>query len=234
MTRPSLSIVIPAYNEAKRINPLLSGLIEQDIEYIFICDGTDNTYDIIQEYARDHIQLNIRCFSYEKRLGKGGGVYTGFRKSSAPVIGFMDADNSTPVSELVRLHSLMGEHDGVIGSRHMPGQVLQRKQSIFRRIQSRAFNGFIRMIFGLPFHDTQCGAKIFRKEVVDAILPRLQSKGFEFDVELLWNCIRSGYSLIEIPVIWNDTLDSRLRMTDTVSMLFTLIRIRTDTLPHDP
>jgi hypothetical protein len=138
------------------------------------------------------------------------------------------------MSELIRLCSLIGEHDGIIGSRHLPGQVLQRKQPIMRRIQSRAFNGIIRLMFGLPFHDTQCGAKVFRKEALDTVLPSLHSRGFEFDVELLWHLNKRGYSLIEVPVVWNDTLDSRLRIRDTFSMLITLLRIRTNTLSYDP
>lgn len=81
-------------------------------------------------------------------------------------------------------------------------------------------------MFDLPFYDTQCGAKIFRKEAIDAVLPLLHSKGFEFDVELLWHLSKNGYSLIEVPVIWNDTKDSRLRISDTISMFITLLRIR--------
>lgn len=88
-------------------------------------------------------------------------------------------------------------------------------------------------MFGLPFYDTQCGAKIFRKEAIDAVLPEIRSKGFEFDVELLWRLKRKGYSIVEVPVIWNDTLDSRLCLHDTLSMITTLIRIRTNTLPSD-
>jgi hypothetical protein len=142
----------------------------------------------------------------------------------------MDADNSTPIAELIRLSRLIRDHDGVIGSRHLPGQVLLRKQPLSRRIQSRIFNTIIRVMFGLTFYDTQCGAKVFRKEALDAVLPDLHAKGFEFDVELLWHLSKKGYSLIEVPVIWNDTQDSRLRFADTVSMLITLLRIRTKTL----
>lgn len=233
MKQPSVSIVIPAYNESTRLNPLLLGLSDPDIEYIFVCDGSDNTADLIHDFSENHPDLNIQCLTFPGRLGKGGGVYAGFRSASAPLVGFMDADNSTPVSELIRLSTLIGQHDGIIGSRHLPGQVLQRKQPLFRRIQSRAFNSIIRLMFGLPFHDTQCGAKVFLKEALDAVLPSLHCNGFEFDVELLWHLKKRGYLLIEVPVIWNDTLDSRLRMHDTVSMLVTLLRIRTNTLPYD-
>ena len=178
--------------------------------------------------------MNIECLIFPHRLGKGGGVHAGFRSAKSHLVGFMDADNSTPVSELIRLCTLIGDYDGIIGSRHLPGQVLQRKQPLFRRIQSRAFNGIIRLMFGLPFHDTQCGAKVFRKDALDSVLPDLRSQGFEFDVELLWHLKKRGFSLLEVPVLWNDTLDSRLRLNDTISMLITLFRIRTNTLPYDP
>jgi dolichol-phosphate mannosyltransferase len=226
MNHPSVSIVIPAYNESGRIRPLLSELTDSDLEFIFVCDGTDDTADIIQDYKKNHPDMTIKCLTFPHRLGKGGGVRAGFTVASGSLVGLMDADNSTKVSELVRLSRRIGDHDGVIGSRHLPGQVLQRKQPLFRRIQSRIFNGLIRLLFGLPFYDTQCGAKIFKKEALDAVLPHLRSTGFEFDVELLWQLSRKGYSLIEVPVIWNDTLDSRLRLSDTLSMLVTLFRIR--------
>ncbi|WP_373839810.1 dolichyl-phosphate beta-glucosyltransferase [Methanospirillum sp.] len=226
MNHPPVSIVIPAYNESARIQPLLNELKEPDIEFIFVCDGTDNTVEIILNYKKNQPDLKIRCLTFSHRLGKGGGVQAGFAVASAPLVGFMDADNSTTVHEMVRISHLIGDHDGVIGSRHLPGQIIQRKQPFYRRIQSRLFNSVIRLMFGLPFYDTQCGAKIFRKEAIDAVLPLLHSKGFEFDVELLWHLSKNGYSLIEVPVIWNDTKDSRLRISDTISMFITLIRIR--------
>jgi glycosyltransferase involved in cell wall biosynthesis len=235
MNNPSVSIVIPAYNESTRIRPLLSEISElcelrepdsPAIEFIFVCDGTDNTADIIRDYKKNNQDLMIRCLDFPRRLGKGGGVKAGFAVASTPLVGFMDADNSASVSEMVRISHLIGEHDGVIGSRHLPGQVLQRKQPLLRRVQSRIFNGIIRLLFGLSFYDTQCGAKVFRKDALDAVLPGLRSTGFEFDVELLWHLSKSGYSLIEVPVIWNDTLDSRLRLSDTFSMLASLFRIR--------
>ena len=124
---------------------------------------------------------------------KGGGF--GQFVASGPLVGFMDADNSTKVSELVRLSRRIGDHDGVIGSRHLPGQVLQRKQPLFRRIQSRIFNGLIRLLFGLPFYDTQCGAKIFKKEALDAVLHIFA----QLDLNLMWNysACQEGYSQLK-------------------------------------
>jgi glycosyltransferase involved in cell wall biosynthesis len=226
MNKLYLSIIIPAYNETNRIRPLLKSLTSPNIEFIFVCDGIDKTASIINNFSSNNEKLNIRCLTFSHRLGKGGGVHAGFAVASAPLVGFMDADNSTTVHEMVRISHLIGDHDGVIGSRHLPGQIIQRKQPVYRRIQSRLFNSVIRLMFGLPFYDTQCGAKIFRREAIDAVLPLLHSKGFEFDVELLWHLSKNGYSLIEVPVIWNDTKDSRLRISDTISMFITLLRIR--------
>ena len=233
MKYPLLSIVIPAFDEANRIFPLLNEINDSDIEYIFICDGTDNTPDIIRKYATENSYLNITCYTFPTRLGKGGGIYTGFTKASAPIIGFVDADNSTPITEITRLFHLLDQHDGIIGSRHLPGQVIHRRQPLARRIQSRIFNAIIRLMFGLPFHDTQCGAKLFRKEAIDAVLPHLRSRGFEFDVEFLWQLKKKGYSVIEAPVIWNDTGDSRLRMRDSLSMFYNLLLIRMNASSYD-
>lgn len=226
MSDPFLSIVIPAYNEANRIMPLLSELSDPGVEYILVCDGDDETPEIIQKYSTKHPELTLRILVFPDRLGKGGGVHAGFLQASAPLVGFMDADNSTPVFEIIRLCTIIGEYDGVIGSRHLPGQVLMRKQSVARRMQSRVFNGIIRLLFGLSFYDTQCGAKVFRKKALDTVLPSLRAKGFEFDVELLWRLKTTGFFVTEVPVIWNDTEDSRLRLSDTFSMFLTLFRIR--------
>ena len=232
MNNPSVSIVIPAYNESTRIRPLLSEISElcelrepgtPVIEFIFVCDGTDNTGDIIRDYKKNYQYLMIRCLDFPRRLGKGGGVrrvavHPHHLSGSWMLI-------ICSVSEMVRI-SHLSENMTVYCSRHLPGQVLQRKQPLLRRVQSRIFNGIIRLLFGLSFYDTQCGAKVFRKDALDAVLPGLRSTGFEFDVELLWHLSKSGYSLIEVPVIWNDTLDSRLRLSDTFSMLASLFRIR--------
>ena len=220
------SIVIPAYNEEKRIGSLISGLTDPDAEFIFVCDGTDRTGEMILDFAARNPSLHIQCMSYENRLGQGGGVYEGFRAATAPLVGFLDADNSTVYAEMQRLLSAADGHDGVIGSRHMPGSVITIRQPLMRRFQSRVFNGIIRLLFGLRFHDTQCGAKVFRREALQQVLPRLRARGFEFDVELLWHLNREGYDIIEFPVIWNDTGDSRLQRSDALSMFLTLLRLR--------
>lgn len=227
------SIIIPAYNEEKRIGRLLNGLSDLQAELIFVCDGTDQTPSVVQEFSKNHPEMNVRCLTYTRRLGKGGGVYEGFRAATSPLIGFMDADNSTGYGEMIRLISLMNGYAGVIGSRHMPGSTIEIHQPFSRRLQSRMFNLIIRILFGLQFYDTQCGAKVFRKDAIDAILPDLCARGFEFDVELLWHMRRSGFQVCEVPVIWNDAGDSRLQTSDAFSMFFTLFRLRMGILSHE-
>jgi dolichol-phosphate mannosyltransferase len=220
------SIVIPAYNEEKRIGQLLQSLSDPQAEFIFVCDGTDRTPEVIEKFSREHPDLTVRCLTYTQRLGKGGGVYEGFRAATTPLIGFMDADNSTEYSEMIRLIDLIGDYGGIIGSRHMPDSTVEIHQPLSRRFQSRLFNHIIRLLFGLQFYDTQCGAKVFRKDAIDRILPDLHARGFEFDVELLWHLRRAGLQILEVPVVWNDAGDSRLQTSDAFSMLFTLLRLR--------
>jgi glycosyltransferase involved in cell wall biosynthesis len=221
------SIIIPAYNEENRISRLLVPLTDVQAEFIFVCDGNDKTPEVIDNFKKEHPLMTIRCLTgYPQRLGKGGGVYEGFRAATSPVVGFMDADNSTTYHEMMRLLTLLDGHDGIIGSRYMPGSFIETRQPLARRFQSRVFNHIIRILFGLRYYDTQCGAKFFRRETLLRILPGLRAKGFEFDVELLWHMKRNGYDIVEVPVIWNDTGDSRLQTSDAFSMFVTLLRLR--------
>jgi dolichol-phosphate mannosyltransferase len=220
------SIIIPAYNEEKRISHLLSSLSDTNAEFIFVCDGNDGTNELLSAYAEAHPDLTIRVLSYARRLGKGGGVREGFRAATCPIVAFMDADNSTEYSEIRRLVGLLGNNDGVIGSRHLSDSSIRVHQPWRRRLQSRGFNLLIRLLFGLFYTDTQCGAKVFAKQSIDQILPLLRTCGFEFDVEILWRLQKAGRHIIEVPVVWNDTQDSRLRTSDTFSMFKSLVLLR--------
>lgn len=220
------SIVIPAYNEEKRIGHLLSDLIDPDAEFIFVCDGTDKTPEVIQSFASRNPGIHVRCLTFDHRLGKGGGVYEGFRVATSPLVGFMDADNSTVYADIKRLISDIDGHDGIIGSRYMPGAFIETHQPLMRRLQSRIFNLIIRGLFGLRFCDTQCGAKIFAQDALKSVMPDLRARGFEFDVELLWKLKQQGMDIVEHPVTWNNTGDSRLQTSDAFSMFLTLLRLR--------
>lgn len=220
------SLVIPAYNEEHRIRQLFDRISRSDGELIVVCDGNDRTADVVEAVAGSRPDLIIRCLHFPHRLGKGGGVIAGLKAARAPLVGFFDADGSTSVTEMERLFSHLDRYDGAIGSRWVGGSVVTIKQGLLRQLESRGFNLIIRILFGLTYHDTQCGAKVFTRRAIDAVLPALQSTGFEFDVELLWRLKKAGFVIGEFPIAWQNTGDSRVRGTDMIRMLVGLLKIR--------
>jgi dolichol-phosphate mannosyltransferase len=223
---PPRSLVIPAYNEENRISLFFDSIVGFDGELIVVCDGTDRTAEIVDTITSRRTDLAIRCLRFDHRLGKGGGVIAGLKEAKAPLVGYVDADGSTSMEEMLRLFSSLSAADGAIGSRWVDGSTLTVKQGFLRQIESRGFNLLIRLLFGLSFHDTQCGAKVFTKEAVDAVLPRMVSRGFEFDVELLWRLRTAGFRVVEVPIEWQNKGDSRVQKRDMLRMLAGLFRIR--------
>jgi dolichol-phosphate mannosyltransferase len=228
MTTPgvSLSLVIPAYNEENRIQLLFDEITVFDGELIVVCDGTDRTADCVRLIAAGRQDLMIRCLEFDHRLGKGGGVIEGLKVAQTPLVGYFDADGSTSVGEMQRLFSQLSHSDGAIGSRWVSGSMLRVRQGILRRMESRVFNLLIRLLFGLTFNDTQCGAKVFKKSAIDTVLPQMTSRGFEFDVELLWRLQQAGYLVTEVPIVWQNKGDSRVQKRDMIRMLKGLFAIR--------
>jgi len=226
VSRTDCTLVIPAYNEEQRIQDLLGDLAAFPGELIFVCDGTDATPAAIGAFAGAHPALRIRCLTYPDRLGKGGGVIAGMKAARTRYVGYMDADNSTSLAEMERLFDRLTAVDGAIGSRWVPGSVLPVRQGFRRRVESRLFNLLVRLLFGLDYQDTQCGAKAFRREALDAVLPSIRSTGFEFDVELLWRLQRCGCRVEEVPITWENREESKVATTDAKAMLSGMIRLR--------
>jgi len=220
------SLVIPAYNEEHRIAPLFGTITGFSGELIVVCDGTDRTAEVVEGIALHRPDLTIRCLRFDHRLGKGGGVIEGLKAARAPLVGFFDADGSTGIGEILRLFSATAAADGAIGSRWVDGSKLTVRQGLLRRLESRGFNLLIRVLFGLSYNDTQCGAKVFKKNAIDAVLPAMVSRGFEFDVELLWRLKNAGYSVIEVPIEWQNKGDSRVEKRDMIRMLWGLLKVR--------
>ncbi|MDO9550207.1 MAG: glycosyltransferase, partial [Methanoregula sp.] len=189
-------------------------------------DGTDRTAECVSRIANGRQDLTIRCLVFDHRLGKGGGVIEGLKAARAPFVGYFDADGSTSIDEMQRLFTHLSDADGAIGSRWVPGSTLRVRQGFLRRMESRAFNLLIRLLFGLTYNDTQCGAKVFSKSAIESILPHMKSRGFEFDVELLWRMKRAGYRVTEVPIVWQNTGDSRVQKRDMIRMLRGLFAIR--------
>jgi dolichol-phosphate mannosyltransferase len=226
MGQPGCTLVIPAYNEESRIGTLLSGLTCPQFEYIFICDGDDNTASEILKWSALHPDISLRCIEHPTRIGKGGAVCEGLTLAKTRFAGYMDADGSASCNQMLQLFKELDGNDGIIGSRWIAGAKITRSQGILRRLESRAFNLAIKVLFHLPYKDTQCGAKVFRKDALDSVLPEIVSKGFEFDVELLWRLRGKGFFISEYPIEWNNRGDSRVKGPDAFSMLYNLVKLR--------
>jgi dolichol-phosphate mannosyltransferase len=226
-------ILIPAYNEEHRIGRILSQIPGSGGLYLVICDGSDATPAIVREFAAAHPGTDLQCLTYSRRLGKGGAVREGFSHATTPSVGFMDADASTSVAQMVSLFAALDGADCVIGSRWLPGSIVPERQGIARRFESRGFNLLIRLLFGLSLTDTQCGAKVFKKSAVDAVVGDMVSSGFEFDVELLWRLSQKGYVIKEVPITWQNQGGSQVRGMDVFRMLRSLVSLRFFGGPQD-
>jgi glycosyltransferase involved in cell wall biosynthesis len=220
------SIIIPAYNEEQRIGQLLSQIPCSGGHYLVICDGSDDTVGIVREFAAAHPEIDLRCLTYSHRLGKGGAVREGFLSTTTPSVGFMDADASTSVAQMVSLFAVLDGADCVIGSRWLPDSIVPERQGFARRFESRGLNLLIRLLFGLSLTDTQCGAKVFKKTAIDAVIGEMASSGFEFDVELLWRLSMKGYVIKECPITWQNESGSRVKGMDIFRMLRNLVSLR--------
>lgn len=220
------SLVIPAYNEAQRIGELLDQLRDFAGEVIFVCDGTDATGDVIDSFEVSHPGVRFHCIHAKHRLGKGGAVLAGMQSAAGSYVGYMDADGSTPLDQMRLLYAALETCDGAIGSRWVEGSVLIRPQGWMRRMESRAFNLLVRILFSLNYHDTQCGAKAFRCSAVQEVAQTVRISGFAFDVELLWRMRQRGYTIHEVPIEWRNNESSKVDGSDALKMLASLVRIR--------
>jgi glycosyltransferase involved in cell wall biosynthesis len=186
-------------------------------------DCRDRTARIVGEHGED--DRRVECVAYPK-LGKGGVIAETFRRADADLVAFVDADGATPPQELLRLAEAAERADGAIASRRHPAAVLPARRPVTRQVTSAGFSFAVRRLMGLPYADTQCGAKVLRREVIDAVLPRLQVSDLLFDVDLLAAARECGFHIVEVPTIWIDQDGSRVRpVADTRRMGGSLLRL---------
>lgn len=207
-----LDIVIPAHNEERRIERTLRSyrrvLDDPGVRFLVALDQcTDRTCEIVERHAeRDG---RVRLFEYPK-LGKGGVIIATFDRSDADLVGFVDADCATPPRELLRLAEVAARTGGAIASRRHAASVLPVRRPLRRRIASAGFSGGVRALMRLPYADTQCGAKVLRRDLAHAALPHLTARGLLFDVDLLLAVRDLGVELTEVPTVWVDRDGSRV------------------------
>lgn len=215
---PYLSVILPAYNEAKSIERTLSAvrafLDAQSYTYevIVAADGDDNTPEIVHEIGRGWPPLQLSA-EYG-RHGKGHGLRRGMALAQGEVIGFLDADYKTPIDELTKMLPWLGNgYDVVVGSRGMADSRVGRKQRWYRQVGSRGFGLVMHAVVGLHhIHDTQCGFKFFTRLAAREIFRRARIDGYMCDVEILWLAERLGFAVREVGISWNDDGDSRLEL----------------------
>ncbi len=234
MSDPFLSIVIPAYNEALRIEGSLDRihayLAEKPFsaEVIVVDDGsTDRTPALLARAAREWPQL--RLLRNERNRGKGYSVRRGVLEARGTYVLFTDADLSAPIEETDRLLEALETSgaEAAVGSRALNRQLIGVHQPAIREWSGKLFNVLVRAATGLPIHDTQCGFKIFRCKATRRSFELQRASGFGFDPELLFLIRRSGSRILEIPVRWNNDRATKVRLLiDPLRMLWELVALR--------
>ena len=225
----SLSIIIPAYNEAARLGKTLRAVVDYlsqqrpDAEVIVVDDGSaDETAEIARKSFQNSGDLRTSVISYKSNLGKGRAVRLGLLAARGDVALFSDADLSTPITEERKLVEpiVNGEYDVTFGSRALDRKLIGVHQSWRREQGGRIFNLCVRLATGMPFWDTQCGFKAFRMSTCRPLIEAATIDRFGFDVELLYLAFRAGLNLKEIPVRWDHNEGSKITLfTDSFKML---------------
>ena len=237
MASPQLSIVIPAYNESARIELTLDRVMAcvakqgWDAEVLVVDDGsTDATPKIVQAWMERHPGLHL--IQNEGNRGKGYSVRNGLLQAEGEVVMFTDADLSAPMEEAeLLLAAIRDGADVAIGSRWMDKTRQTIHQPLYRKFFGRCFNWVTRVVMGLPFKDTQCGFKAFKRPVAQVIFRLQRIERWGFDPEILFIARKLGYNIREVPVTWGH--DERSRMSylrDGMKMLEEMATIRANSL----
>ena len=230
----SISIVIAAYNEERRIIPSLFKIKEycnkQGIDYeIFVVDdgSTDSTHKIAKDLIKDIPCLKV--ISYVANKGKGYALRQGVLASRGDVILVTDADLSTPIEELSKLLPLIHNHkcDVAIGSRALALSEIIKKQPWWRQSMGRFFNKLVKTLILEDFSDTQCGFKLFRGDIARSLFKEAKINRFAYDVEILAIARKKGRTILEVPIRWINSPESKVNpVQDSLQMFRDLLKIR--------
>ncbi len=229
----NLSVIVPAYNEQDRLGPQLGSVLDYldknfpNYELIIVDDGSkDQTAKSVAEAIKT--EKRSKLISYSPNRGKGFAVRTGVLASHGENVLFMDADLSTPLSEIPRILELLENADIVIGSRGRENDKVTKKAPLFRQLASRIFDQIKYLLVGLRrFKDTQCGFKAFKGDVARNLFSKCQIDRFMFDAEVLYLAEKSNLKILEMPVSWADMPGSTVRFWEGIYYMFRdLWRIR--------
>ena len=231
-SNPALSIIIPSYNEELRLPPSL-GLIAdyinksgRDTEVLVVDDGSTDQTAAVAETFRARIP-QLRVVPNGENRGKGYSVRHGMTEARGDIVLFTDADLSAPIEEADKLIAAMETYDVAIGSRALDRNLITAHESGFREFAGIIFNKIVRAVLWLPFVDTQCGFKAFRRERCKIIFEQQRIERFGFDPELLYLARHHGLKSVEIPVRWAHSPATKVNMLrDSVRMFLDVFTIR--------
>ncbi len=235
--RPHLSVVIPAYNEAARIRASLASLAEylpaisDPCEVLIVDDGSrDETATAVEAFgqALPRGGITVRLLRNGQNRGKGYSIKHGVLMATGEFLLLTDADLSTPIEELPRLlRPVVLEGYGIaFGSRGLPESRVEKHQPAWRELMGRCFNRLVRAITGLPFHDTQCGFKVMRRQEILPLFRAARVERFAYDVEILYLARKAGIRALEVPVIWRNSSGSKVNpLVDSLGMLKDIVRV---------
>ena len=233
-----LSIVIPAYNEEKRIGKTLKEYVsffekagkEKKLDYqilVVINNTTDRTEQVVKQHQRKYKRIKYLNL---KQGGKGFAIIQGFKYSfnkNFDLIGFVDADLATSPKEYWKLVEKIKGYDGAIADRYLPGAVIIPKFSFRRLIVSRVFNLLVRSLFFINCLDTQCGAKLFKKEAVRELIKEITITQWAFDIDLLYTAKLKHFRIVSVPIIWREMSGGSLNILKaSIEMFFAIVQLR--------
>lgn len=229
---PKLTIIVPSYNEELRLPPSLESIAlylrtsNWPTEVIVVNDGSiDHTAEVAASFA-DRI-ANLRVVENGENRGKGFSVRHGMREAKGEIVLFTDADLSAPIEEADKLIKALEQYDVAIGSRAMNRNLIEVHESAFREFAGIVFNWIVRAVLLLPFVDTQCGFKAFRRERCRIIFEQQRIERFGFDPELLYLARHHGLKAVEIPVRWSHSPATKVNMLrDSIQMFVDVFTIR--------
>jgi len=226
-----VSIIIPAYNEESRIAKTLQEYENYNKthnvswQFIVVLNGcTDRTENVVKQHARLYSTIS---YIKIKEKGKGRAIKAGFLEALTlknNAIGFIDADGAILPEDFRTLCNKISDYDVVIGSRYMPESNVKRPlyKMLGRKI---VYHPLLYFLFGFSFYDMQCGAKIFKREVVEHIVKNLTATNWSIDPELLYLAKKNHYFILEVPISWQDKAESKFTVCGGINMMFDLFRL---------
>ncbi|MHB1439178.1 MAG: glycosyltransferase [Cuniculiplasma sp.] len=218
MVEKSVSIVIPAYNEERRIEGTIGNLlngVSNLKEIIVVFDGTDKTPEIVKATCPDCIILQ-----FEHRLGKGRAIKEGIGKATGDIVAYLDADGSIPSHEVQRLIGLLEEGNFVVSSRWRKDSKIRVKQPFHRIFFGRIFHYFVFFLFRIDLKDTQCGLKIFGGKNIKEVIQKVNVFDWAFDVSVIYHSMKYGLTPTEVGIEWNNEDGSKLKVFKTIPSMF--------------